>query len=76
MNLFLRVRALKIHPSWLHAEVAHEIQFQVEHFRPEIRDLLVANPLLAGHIRARDEALLARIFPMGLPADAAHKRSG
>src|SRR2546430_4037904 len=48
------------------------MQSQVEHFSPEIRDLLVTNPFFPSHVRARDQALPARVLPMRLPAHAAH----
>src|SRR5947209_13412736 len=57
-EFLLRVRAFETHSSRLQTEVPDKIQLQVEHLRPEIRDLLVSNPLLTRHVCARDEPLL------------------
>src|SRR5438477_9018299 len=48
------------------------MQPQIEHGGPEIRDLLVANSFLSRHVRSGDQALTARILPMGLPPHSAH----
>src|SRR5262245_44018920 len=68
----LRVRPAQVDSRRLHAEIANEVQSQIEHFGPEVGDLLVTNPFLASHVRARHKTLLARVFPMRLPANAAH----
>src|SRR5438105_15613118 len=71
-ELLLRVGAFETHSSRLQTEVPDKIQLQVEHLRPEIRDLFVSNPFFTRHVCARDEPLLARIFPMPLAPHAAH----
>src|ERR1700730_16657890 len=60
----LGVGATEVHPGRLHTKVTDEMQPDVEHFRPEIRDLLVTNPFLASHVCACDQALRAGIVPM------------
>src|SRR5438045_9672064 len=49
---------------------------QIEHFRPKIGGLPVANPLLARHVCAGDETLLARVVPMCLTSHTAHNPVG
>src|SRR5205809_104258 len=69
---FLRVDPGKIDPSWLGTKVADKIHVQVKHLRPKVRNLLVADPFFAGHIRAGDQPLVPRVVPMRLPPYAAH----
>src|SRR5581483_10716611 len=45
---------------------------QIEHLRPEIRHLLVANALFAGHVCPSDQPLAAGVLPMRLAAHPAH----
>jgi hypothetical protein len=49
-----RVRPAQINSRRLHAEITDEVQSQIEHLRPEVGDLLVANPFLSRHVCARD----------------------
>src|SRR5947207_8546223 len=65
-KFLLRVGALKLDASRQHTEVAYKIDPQIEHLRPKIWDLLVADALLASHVVARIQALTTVIFPMAL----------
>ena len=71
-KFLLRVGALKLDASRQHTEVAYKIDPQIEHLRPKIWDLLVADALLARHVRARNQALTTGIFPMRLTPHTAH----
>src|SRR5256886_4437235 len=71
-EFFLRVRAAKIDTGRQHAEVADEIHPQIEHLRPEVGDLLVADAFLAGHVCAGDQALFMGVLPVRLTPDTAH----
>src|SRR5439155_823525 len=71
-KFFLRVASAAINAGGEHAEVADKIHPQIEHLRPEVRDLLVADAFLARHIRAGDKALVASVVPMRLTPHPAH----
>ena len=75
-KLFLGVGAAEIDPSRLHAEISDKVQPQIEHLRPEIRDLFVANSFFAGHVRSRNQALRSRVLPMRLAAHSTHDAIG
>src|SRR5438477_6374240 len=71
-EFLLRVRALKINTRWQHAEIANKIHPQIEHFRPKIGDLLVANAFFAGHVGPCDQTLALSVLPMRLAPHTAH----
>src|SRR5438067_2295365 len=71
-KLFLRVRSIKVHAGRQQREIAHEIDPQIEHFRPKIGDLLVTDALLARHISPCYQTLFAGVLPVGLTPHAAH----
>ena len=71
-KFFLRVASAAINAGGEHAEVTDKIHPQIEHLRPEVRDLLVADAFLARHIRAGDKALVASVVPMRLTPHPAH----
>src|SRR5947208_219782 len=75
-KLFLGVGAAEIDPSRLQAEISDKVQPQIEHLRPEIRDLFVANSFFACHVRSRNQALRSRVLPMRLAAHSTHDAIG
>src|SRR5438477_2064465 len=67
-----RVCTFECHPARLQAEVTDEVHFKIEHLGPKVWDLLIADTLLAGHIRTGHQPLFARIFPVRLAAHTSH----
>src|SRR6188472_4635067 len=71
-ELFLRICSIKVHACRWKREIAHEIHPQIKHLRPKIGDLLVTDPLLAGHVSPCNQTLFPRVFPVGLTPHSAH----
>src|SRR5207248_9163521 len=57
----------------LNGEITDKIESQIEHLRPEIRQLFVTDSLFARHVRSCHQSLFARIFPMRLPSHSTHQ---
>src|SRR5205807_5354040 len=71
-KFLLWVRSAQIDSCRLDAEITDKMEPQIEHFSPEIWDLLIADPFFSGHVRAGNEPLLTGVFPMRLPPHPAH----
>jgi len=67
------MRSAQIYSGRRNAEVADEIEMQIEHLGPEERYLFVTLSFFSGHVGAGDQTLFTRVFPMRLASDAAHQ---